>query len=336
MKKSIHHYLVVFGLPMLLLAFLIILVNSSIFQTNPAELSIGVTLDFIITIPLIYFLLIRKKEIPKITVASVFVVCVLLASVVLPMEHQNLLTQIKIIAIPLVELCIVGFVLMKARRIIGDLKKNKNQAIDFFDALKVACSAALPSRIGNVLATEIAVVHYAFNFLGKKEKTENEFTYFNKSGIKATVWVFIMLIFVETGVTHLLVERWNVTVAWVLTFLSLYTCLQVFALLRSMDHRLISINEEKGILNLKYGFFNQAVIKIREIEQVEINRRSLPEDKSIVQFSPLGMLDTHNIIIRLKSEHVLNRIYGLEKKYTAIAIYVDDKERFVEEINKVI
>ena len=334
MKKSIHHYFIVFGLPLLLLAFLIILVSSSVFQANPTGLSIGITLDFIITIPLVYFLLIRKKEIPEITVVSVFVLCVLVASAVLPMEHQYLLTQIKTIAIPLVELGVIAFVLIKARRIIGDFKKKKNQKIDFFDALKITCSAALPNRIGKILATEIAVVYYAFNFLGKKEIAENEFTYFEKSGIKATVWVFIMLIFVETGVTHLLVERWNSTVAWVLAFLSLYTCLQVFALLRSMDHRLISINKEERLLSLKYGFFNQTTIKIDEIEQVEINKRSLPEDKSIVQFSPLGMLDTHNVIIRLKSEHVLNRIYGLEKKYTAIAIYVDEKEKFIEKINK--
>ena len=285
---------------------------------------------------MVYFLLIRKKEIPKITVASVFVICVLVASAVLPMEHQHLLTQIKTIAIPLVEIGIIAFVSIKARRIIKSLKKNKNQHVDFFDALLIVCSTALPNRIGKVLATEIAVVYYTFSFSNKKTITDNEFTYFKKSGIKTTVWVFIFLIFVETGVTHLLVERWNATVAWVLTFLSLYACLQVFALLRSMDRRLIFINKEEEVLNLKYGFFNQTVIPFDQIENVEINRRSLPADNSVVQFSPLGLLDTHNLIIRLKNEHVLNRIYGIEKKYEAVAIYVDEKEKFVGEIKALI
>lgn len=62
----------------------------------------------------------------------------------------------------------------------------------------------------------------------------------------------------------------------------------------------------------------------------------MPDDKSIATFSPLGFLDTHNIILRLKREHTLEGIYGIQKQYKALAIYIDKKDDFVEVIqNKI-
>jgi len=59
----------------------------------------------------------------------------------------------------------------------------------------------------------------------------------------------------------------------------------------------------------------------------------LPQDKSVVLLSPLDLLDSHNMIIDLKKEHTLHRIYGLTKRYSSIAIFVDKKEEFLDEIN---
>ncbi len=334
MTKKIQYPILIFGLPLLLLAFLILLVRSSIFQQNPAELSFAITLDLLVTIPILYFLIIRKREIPKITVVSVFIVCTAIASFVIPIEHQAFLSQVKTFAIPFVELSVLTFVILKTRAIIRSFRDSDTEQLEFFDALSLACSKILPGRVGKLFATEISVIYYSFSKFVKKEIQPNEYTYFEKSGIKTVVYALIFIILIETFAVHLLVHKWYPTVALVLSLFSLYTCLQFFSLSKSMDRRLISIDYENQILHLRYGFFNQTSFPFADVKSIELNRRTLPEDSSIVPFSALGGFDSHNIIIHLKQEHTLHRIYGIENKFQALALYVDKKEEFVDKVRE--
>lgn len=81
-------YFFVLGIPLLLISTLFLVINSSFFIEYPKELSIGITLDLLITIPFVYFLIIRKKEIPKITVITLFVIGIVIASIMIP-EHTS-------------------------------------------------------------------------------------------------------------------------------------------------------------------------------------------------------------------------------------------------------
>jgi len=116
--------------------------------------------------------------------------------------------------------------------------------------------------------------------------------------------------------------------------LSIYTAIQFFALARSLPKRPMHIDVHERKLHLVYGFFNKTDIDISNIKGIEQSTKMLPADKSIVQFSPLGNLDNHNVIIHLHNENVLHKIYGLQKKYKSIAVYVDDKDRFVEDVTQ--
>ena len=101
-----------------------------------------------------------------------------------------------------------------------------------------------------------------------------------------------------------------------------------------MSKRPIFVDIAGGKLFLRYGFFSETTILLKDIEALELNTKPLPVDKSIVQFSPLGHLDKHNIILHLSSKNSLQRIYGIQNSYTSIAIYVDEKEKFVETIRQ--
>ncbi len=255
------------------------------------------------------------------------------AGFIIPAKDQALLNQLKVIAIPVVELGLMAFLIFKTRKVIQRFKATpKVERPDFFDAVSIACAESFPGRAGKFLAFEISVFYYLFRKNPNPLTQQDSYTYFKKNGIKMVIGVFIGLIITETVVMHLLIHRWNVLVAWVLTFLSIYTCLQIIAILRSLDHRLISIDNLNQKLHLRYGFVNYTTIDLRDIQSIALDRKSLPIDNSVIPFSPFDLLDNHNIIIQLKKEHTLNRIYGFQKKYTNIAIYVDDKERFVEEV----
>ncbi len=332
MTRQVSRKILVFGLPLLLVAFLVFLSKSLAFQNAPKDLSFGILMDLILTLPVLYYCLIRKTSIPKYTVVSVFIVGVIVASFIIPVEHQGLLTQIKTFAIPIAELGILGVLIYQARSVIKEMKKNDRKGVDFFDALSIACSNTLPGRVGKLLATEVGVVYYSFFANKKAVLGENDFTYFKKNGIKTTLSVFLGLIIVETGIVHILVEKWNVTVAWVLTFLGLYTCLQVFALIRSMNKRLISIDYENQLLKLRYGFFSQTAIPFQQIKSIEKSKKTLPDDKNFIALSAVDLLDPHNVVLHLNEKQTLHKIYGIEKEFSSIAIYVDDKERFVDAI----
>lgn len=61
MTTKTHSNLVVFGVPLLLILSVILITKSQIFATNTSTLSIGITLDLLFTIPIVYFILIKRK-----------------------------------------------------------------------------------------------------------------------------------------------------------------------------------------------------------------------------------------------------------------------------------
>ena len=320
----------------LMFCFLTLLPSSQAFQTAPDNLSIAILADLLITIPVLYLFFIRKTKLPKFTVVYVFLIGILLAGIILPTAHQAILTKVKLIAIPLLEIGLFSFLIYRVISLKKTFKNKKSNENDFYDNLLFACQETFPGRVGKVLATEISVIYYLFSSRKNPSIDEHDFTYFKKSGIKAVVGVFLFLLLIETFIVHLVVAKWSVSVAWILTILGLYTGLQVLSILRSMDKRLISINYEGQQLNLRYGFGAQTTIPFHCIKSIEQNKKSLPDDNSIIRFSVFDILDPHNVIIHLNKERTLHKIYGFEKKYQSLAIYVDDAALFVNKVKAAI
>lgn len=335
MSRSINLNPFLLAIPILIVAFLCGLLLSSSFLLESESMVMAITLDFCITVPLLYYVAIRKSNIPLITVLSVFVLCLIFASILIPVAHQGLLSQIKFFAVPVVELGVITFVFLNARSVIKQMKLT-DQKVEWYDALLMSCKKVLPDRVGTILATEISVIYYSFFVWKKKNLGEHEFTYFYKSGVKSIIGAFIFLIIIETVAIHMVVDQWSARVAWILTALSLYTCLQVWALLKSMDQRYTYFDYENEQLILRYGFFNQSTIPFSKIIGIEANKRTLPSDKSVVEFSPLGLLDSHNMILSLNELHSMDKVYGFKKKYQKLALYIDEKENFISRVEDIL
>ncbi|MFT4592783.1 MAG: hypothetical protein ACI9JK_000482 [Phycisphaerales bacterium] len=324
--------LITFGIPLTLIASMVILANSSIFQLYPKELSIGITFDLTLFIPAIYFLLIRKRNIPKISIVPLFIVGIVIASYIVPKEFQSYLSQVKNWILPIVEIFIFILLLCKVRELNKQFKNNLTESLDFYSSLKIASSKILPNKISSAFATEIAVIYYGFLNWKKRKLNSNEFSYHKNTATISLLSIFTFIILLETSVVHLLLQKWSVVAAWILTMLSIYTSLQVFGIMRSMSKRPISI--ENGELKLRYGLFSESTIQISNIENIELSTRSIELNKSTKKLSPLRDLESHNVIISLKTEEVLFGLYGLKSRYKTLAFYVDEKDRFEREIKK--
>lgn len=322
------------GIVIFSISSLAVFLYSSKFIQTSESISFGILLDLLITIPLIYLFVIWKKQIPKFTVAYVFVAGIFIAKFLLPNSQQDLIKQVQYLVIPLIEIGILGIVLYKMRAI--SLQFKSSDELDFFNRLIIACQEVFPKRVAKILATEISMFYYLFDFSKNQKIKPNQFTYFKRSGIKMVLSVFLFLILIETIVVHILISNWNESIAWLLTFISAYTLIQILAIMRSMSKRLISVDLDSKTLHLKYGIGCQTDIPFNQLSSIEKFRNSHTKDDNHIFLSLFDLLDSNNITIKLKSQNTLYKLYGIEKRYQSISMFIDDKDHFEKLIKSAI
>ncbi|WP_298319681.1 hypothetical protein [uncultured Aquimarina sp.] len=331
-RLNIAHSISVFGFPLLMIASMIAIAKSKLFELNPEALSIGITADLLFTVPFIYFLLIRKKNIPKITVISLFVLGIVITTFIIPKENQLFLNQIKTWFLPLLEIGVFTFILFKVRKALKSYTSNKNENSDFFSTLKITCKEILPEKIAILLAMEIAVFYYGFVSWRKTKLQNNEFSYHKNSGTISILIALIPIIAIETYVLHILLSKWSITAAWLVSTLSIYSGFQIFGFLKSMFKRPFSI--EKNTIHLRYGILSEATIEINNIKSIEISSKPIEFNDTVRKLSPLGELESHNIVIHVKKENAIIGLYGIKRKFKTLAFYIDNKEEFKGALDK--
>ena len=335
MNRTIHinRNFINFGIPLVLLSTLILLVKSPFFNGNDI-LSFAITADLLLIVPLVYFLLIRKSEIPNTTVIPVMIIGLLVGSYFLPQQSQTYLSIFKTWILPFLELIVLSYVLYKVRKAVLKFKENKTSTFDFFTTLKKTCYEILPKNAVMLVVTEIAVFYYGFINWKRREIKVNEFTYHKDSGIIALLIVTIFIVAIETAVLHILLSKWSNILAWILTFLSIYSGIQILGFLKSLTKRPYKI--ENGKVFLSYGILSEATINLDDIETIEISSKDIEFDKETRKLSPLGSLESHNVVITLKNKSVLNGFYGLKREFKTLAFFVDKKVKFKQSIETAI
>jgi len=150
------------------------------------------------------------------------------------------------------------------------------------------------------------------------------------------VVVLLFLVLAETIVVHLLVAPYHFQIACLLTFLSLYAGLQIIAILRSLNRRPIKIDYTNQILRLRYGFACQTDIPFSHIKQIESSRKLLSTEKGNIKLSVFDLIDSHNVNLYLHQESTLQKIYGIQKSFSSISIFIDERDAFVAAIQEII
>ncbi len=331
---KISSSLLIFGIPLLIISSMILIASSKLFQNDPHAMSIGLTIDLLFTAPIIYFFLIKKKNIPKITMVPFFVLGLVVASNIIPKEHQSLLSWIKTWIFPLVELGIGVFAFYKVRQTLKQYRENAKLNPDFFSTIKGTCTQIFPNKVGVLLTMELAVFYYGFIYWKKKILAKNEFSYYKNSGTIALLVALIFIIGIETYVLHFFLLKWSAIAAWIASVLSIYSSIQILGFLKSIMKRPIVI--EENMLHLRYGILSETSIAIDDIETIEISSKDLEWNDQNRKLSPLGELEAHNMMITLKKENTLVGLYGIKKPYTRIAFFVDKKEEFKAQLEHII
>lgn len=326
--------------PIAILAPILILVSSyfvyQYFSSDQYPYFINfIVADIVLTAPLAYFLIIRKTKIPNYTVLSVFAACLFILGIIIPTSELGVLAMGREILIILIELAVISFGLYKVLQLRKALKaEGKKQ--DFYESFSTISKQLYPKRIAHIIANEVGVIYYTFSFKRRKDYKETEYTYHKTSGMYTILCLVIGIIFIETFAIHFALMHWSHVIAWILTIGSIYTAIQVTGLMRSFSKRPHEIDIENEKLNLRYGFFGEGSIDIHNITKVELTARTPRSYEGFKKFSFLGEMDTHNVILHFDRELTFTQIFGIEAKANYLGIYVDNKQRFKEVIDKVI
>lgn len=310
-------------LPLLIIGTLVFLARSPLFLKHPDELSVGITLDFVVTLPLVFYLLIRKRNVSWLVVSPVATLGIILAGLVIPHGHQGFLAHIRVAAVSVMEILVTGFLVHKTLRARKTYKLQKETTFDFFTALKQTVAAVVPKGIANLLSTEIGILYYALFSWKKSEIKPNEFTCHRENGTVAVLCVIIFMVLVETVVQHILIGLFSQTAAWVITILSIYSVLALTGAARSLGRRFVEVSDEN--IYLRYGILAEAVIPRDIIKSIEFSKAV---DENAIILSPLHKLESINVVFTLNKQCALTGFYGRTKNFSSIAFYIDDAGRF--------
>ncbi|MFZ6000334.1 MAG: hypothetical protein ACOYW3_07470, partial [Bacteroidota bacterium] len=263
-----------------------------------------------------------------ITLVPFLVAGLLIGSVIVPAEHQQPLKFFKMWIFPLIEVAVVVWIVVHVRAALQKHRHTAGEVNDFFNVLKAVCTSIFPGPLAVFMASEIAVVYYGFFLWKPRVSPHKEFTYHRSTSTPVLLGTLIFLVFVETAIFHLLLMRWSVLWAWVLTGLSLYTGIQLLGFIKSIVLRPIIVANNQ--LHLRYGILREVVINRHEIASVELIHHEPAERETTL--SPFARFEGCNVLLRLKEERILHGVYGFNRKFTALTFFVDDKERFLEQL----
>jgi len=110
------------ALPILIIILLALIPRMNAFQDSSEQMSLAILLDLLLTIPILLFLISRNTQLPKLIPIYAFLGGLLLAIFIIPEDHQQLLSKVKYISIPLIEIGLVSMLLYKMSLLNKSLK----------------------------------------------------------------------------------------------------------------------------------------------------------------------------------------------------------------------
>ncbi len=281
---------------------LVVNVAATVIASRHPQLAVAAALDMTVTVTALYYwLLVRPGLRPRKSMLFVALLGLLRASFAFP----HVVPGRELIAVAL-ELLVMA-TLVKVFLAAGD---------DPVSGIQAALAGIVPfGAAGRALGGELSVLYYAFAWRAKSHVPAGArpFTMHKTSGIADLMLVIAPFSLLEIFPVHLLAAHWSRTLSWVLTGLSVYGALWIFALGRSFALRPGFIAESEILV--RFGLVFSLRIPKDCIETVQ--REPIPDAVRVPRNG------SPNVYIRFKHPLEAERILGFKKPVSAIALSVD-------------
>jgi hypothetical protein len=223
-----------------------------------------------------------------------------------------------------VEAVVIGAAIWKIRQV--RRQKKTGGSPDVLLQLRRMAAVTLGSeKAGDIMGSELAVLYYAF--AGRRAK--DGFSYTRASGALPVLCVFMMAMVAEGAGLHFLIAHWNPVTAWILTGLSAYTMLQLYAHMRAMKARPIRVAD--GMLYLRNGLAADACVRIADIEEVTLTTRTVRGEEAL-KLALFSTLEGHTMRIKLRQPVTVVRMFGIRRQASVLLFAVDRREELLAAI----
>ncbi|SFC71587.1 hypothetical protein SAMN04488168_10890 [Bacillus sp. 491mf] len=312
----------------------------------PSRVALGSMFDFILTIPIVTYIIIIRKRYSLKYIFPVILAGYVAAKFIIPdpyFESYPFITYL-LVAGEIAFLCLELYLFYKIARklpaIFCSYKKYRNVYPSFSYAIEKAVYHSVSKSVGvNVFLSECKLFYYALFSWRKKVRTGSEvFTYHKKTGAIAFYIMLIHATLIESIGFHYFLHQWNPVVAWILLILNIYAV--IFFLAEIQAIRLCPYVVTDKELILQVGLTKQLVVPFCDIESIHHNKGALPSkfeqkqifDASVNEF----MKEPAKLEIVLVKPMRATMFYGFQKTVTKVHINVDDEGAFYDTVmNKV-
>jgi hypothetical protein len=303
-----------------------LVVHSQTFAQKSNPVSLGVTVDVVLGLPLLYYwLIVRTGRWSKTSVVAVFGASLGLAKWLLPPANQTYINSLTMV-LPLLEMGVLAYVAYHGLALVRAFRGHRQTQPDFILNLQQSLTNVTGQpKISRILATEAAVIRYGlFGWIKEYSPVcvltdrRTYLTSHRESGQVALLTMLGIVAVIESVAMHVLVARWSVEGAWLLTATSLYGLLFIIAEIVTTVKR--PSYRTGQTLHLRFGLRWQGTVELTNIEQVErINEK--PKKAPHTLIGPL--LVEPNLLITLREPVVIDGVYGLKKTVNQVAMLVD-------------
>lgn len=300
---------------------------------QPDVLALGVTLDLVVVVPLLaYLLLVRWRGWSPFVLVPAFLLSLAAAGAIVPAGHQDLLRVLKWLVVPL-ELAVIGTILVKVGQATRHVRAHRGQgdAGDLFErVLGAAREVAGQGFVAHALAFEVAISTFALaGWRMRPSSAAESYSIHRRVGYGAVVCALLMALAAEAIALHVLVERWSAVAAWVLTALSVYSVFWVVGDYHAVRLRPIRL-EKDGIL-IRVGLRWRVWVPFAAVAAVRKLRPGavLPRRKDRLD---AVVLKGAQYLLFLERPVIAEGPYGIEREVVQIAFGVDEPARFAAQL----
>jgi hypothetical protein len=323
------------GVSLFIILFDLVIVKSVLFKENDQLLTIGVTLDFVVVIPLLlYFLIYRKLNKKIISILPFALLGYIALLLMIPSTSHGTVEIVKYILIPM-ELIFLCYAISKIYRIIRNDRRNISTNSHPIETLRKSLEATFRnSKIASLLVHDASILYYTLFSWRKRPYTRTgstAFSYHTNSSWLITVLLLSKILLIEGACIHLLLMQWSHTAAWVLSLGNIYVIMLLIADYRAM--RLNPILVSKQEIRMQYGIQMLSHIDVDNIESVSIIRfEKLTKHDLKTSITPLVI--EPNVLIHLKNKTNVIRLFGKRQMVDQVYLFLDKPHEFVAECYK--
>ena len=275
--------------------------------------------DLGVVVPALYFLLVVRGGIqPVSTMLPLCLLALFRATWVLPDS-----SLVRPLVAASVEVAAVALVVTRMRRSL-----RHSQGADMLERIEaVILNFVRLPRAAAIAAGEMAVFYYALASWGRRPEAPRglqAFSIHERSGAASLFAALAAISAIEVPLVHLLVMRWNVKAAWVLTAIGIYGGIWLLGMSRALALRPILVG--RGELVIRSGILWTIRVPLDRI--VSIRAGGAASDLRLCPGSD------PNLTIEFAEPVTALGMFGIRRRVTRVALAVDDPAGFQRSLER--